>query len=37
MKLYYCPAACSLSPHIVAVEAGIALEATKAEGLKVSA
>ena len=29
MKLYYSPAACSLSPHIVAVEAGIALELTR--------
>jgi glutathione S-transferase len=29
MKLYYSPGACSLSPHIVAREAGIALELEK--------
>ena len=29
MKLYYSPGACSLSPHIVAREAGIALELKK--------
>ena len=29
MKLYYSPAACSLSPHIVALEAGIPLELVK--------
>jgi glutathione S-transferase len=29
MKLYYSPGACSLSPHIVAKEAGIALDLAK--------
>jgi glutathione S-transferase len=29
MKLYYSPGVCSLSPHIVAREAGIALDMTK--------
>ena len=29
MKLYYSPGACSLSPHIVAVEAGIPVELEK--------
>lgn len=31
MKLYYSPGACSLSPHIVAHEAGIALEIEKVD------
>lgn len=31
MKLYYAPGACSLSPHIVAREAGIALELEKVD------
>jgi glutathione S-transferase len=31
MKLYYAPGACSLSPHIVAREAGIALELERVE------
>ena len=31
MKLYYSPAACSLSPHIVAREAGIALTLEKVD------
>ena len=31
MKLYYSPAACSLSPHIVAREAGIDIELVKAD------
>ena len=31
MKLYYSPGACSLSPHIVAREAGIALELVKVD------
>jgi glutathione S-transferase len=31
MKLYYSPAACSLSPHIVALEAGIPLELLKVD------
>jgi glutathione S-transferase len=32
MKLYYSPGACSLSPHIVALEAGIALALEKVDG-----
>ena len=32
MKLYYSPGACSLSPHIVAQEAGIALQLEKVDG-----
>jgi glutathione S-transferase len=31
MKLYYAPGACSLSPHIVATEAGIPLELVKVD------
>src|SRR5437879_5892481 len=31
MKLYYSPGACSLSPHIVASEAGIKLELEKVD------
>lgn len=31
MKLYYSPGACSLSPHIVATEAGIALELVRVD------
>ncbi len=31
MKLYYSPAACSLSPHIVAREAGVPLELVKVD------
>ena len=31
MKLYYSPGACSLSPHIVAAEAGIPLELVKVD------
>ena len=31
MKLYYSPAACSLSPHIVAREAGIPIELEKVD------
>jgi glutathione S-transferase len=34
MKLYYSPSACSLSPHIVAREAGLALEIEKVDGAK---
>jgi glutathione S-transferase len=32
MKLYFSPGACSLSPHIVARESGIALELEKVDG-----
>lgn len=31
MKLYYSPGACSLSPHIVAIEAGIPLELVRVD------
>ena len=31
MKLYYSPGACSLSPHIVAEEAGIPLDLEKVD------
>jgi glutathione S-transferase len=31
MKLYYSPGACSLSPHIVAVEAGIPIDLVKVD------
>ena len=31
MKLYYTPGACSLSPHIVALEAGIPVELVKVD------
>ena len=31
MKLYYAPGACSLSPHIVAHEAGIKLDLEKVD------
>ena len=31
MKLYYCPGACSLSPHIVAREAGIPVDLVKVD------
>src|SRR4051794_1671398 len=31
MKLYYSPGACSLSPHIVAREAGIPIELVKVD------
>lgn len=31
MKLYYSPGACSLSPHIVAQEAGVALQLVKVD------
>lgn len=32
MKLYYMPGACSLAPHIVANEAGIALDLVRVDG-----
>ena len=32
MKLYYSPGACSLSPHIVALEAGLAVPLEKVDG-----
>ena len=32
MKLYYMPGACSLSPHIVALETGIPLQLVKVDG-----
>ena len=31
MKLYYTPGACSLSPHIVAEEAGVPLDLVKVD------
>jgi len=31
MKLFYAPGACSLSPHIVAAEAGIDLQLVKVD------
>ena len=34
MKLYYAPGACSLSPHIVALEAGIPLDLERVDILK---
>jgi glutathione S-transferase len=34
MKLYYTPGACSLSPHIVAEEAGVPLELVKVDLVK---
>jgi len=31
MKLYYCPGACSLAPHIVAEEAGLSVSLTRVD------
>lgn len=31
MKLYYAPGACSLAPHIAAIEAGVAIELVKVD------
>lgn len=34
MKLYFSPGACSLAPHIVAIEAGVALQLVKVDTAK---